>query len=252
MAPGGRRREPPLKPRTRRRWFSEFGVIVLGVLVALGVDDARQFIADRVREQGLLLRMASDLEADGEDLAATYSLAKQRLWLYNELIEEGGATAAVFPESGPELRAVLEARASSSPSWDSINSPLSNFIFFPDFDLSDDSYREMLSTGTLGTIRDTKLRSRILEYYRVAEDRGADARWAAGHHEQFRAALFTQDIAVGDVISLRELRERLQGESMQTELRQARARTLVLLFFLERIAEARRGLLEAIEAGSSS
>ena len=50
------------------RWLGEFIVIVLGVLVALAVDDWRDYRSDRVLEQHLIGRLAADLRADEADL----------------------------------------------------------------------------------------------------------------------------------------------------------------------------------------
>ena len=110
---------------------------------------------------------------------------------------------------------------------------------------------EMGATGSLETIRDTRLRARILAYYRVAENQGADARWAAGHYQRLESALIAQGMAIADQMPLPELRERTQTAQLQAELRHARARTLTMFIFLESVAAARRELAEALEAASS-
>jgi hypothetical protein len=124
---------------------------------------------------------------------------------------------------------------------------LLTFVTFPEFDLSDDSYVEMTSTGSLQTIADTELRARLVAYYRVARNRRADARWAADHYERVESALRAQNVAVADAISLFELQRRFRSEEFQAELRHARAPTLMMFFFLEQIAGARRELLDAVE-----
>ena len=50
--------------------------------------------------------------------------------------------------------------------------PLSIFRYRPEFDLSSDSYREMVATGSLRIVTHDQLRSSIMRYYRVAEDQG--------------------------------------------------------------------------------
>ena len=50
-----------------RRLVGEFGVIVLGVLVALGVDDWEEGRRDRALERSLLGRMEAELLVDGVD-----------------------------------------------------------------------------------------------------------------------------------------------------------------------------------------
>ena len=70
------------------RWIGEFVVIVLGVLVALGVDDWRQYRTDRELEQHLLDRLATDLAADATDLAVAQSMVARRVWVLDELTIE--------------------------------------------------------------------------------------------------------------------------------------------------------------------
>jgi hypothetical protein len=59
----------------RGRLIGEFVVIVLGVLVALAVDDWNQERSDRELEINLLDRMQSEVLADGADLASGRPLA---------------------------------------------------------------------------------------------------------------------------------------------------------------------------------
>jgi len=228
--------------KRRRAWAGEFGVIVIGVLVALGVDDARQFIADRSLEADLLLRMTSDLESDADDLRGAYLMGKRRLWLYEQLIVPGDVESASQVGSYPELEVLDATRSRSAPPSDSIGAPLAQLVMFPEFDLSDDTYVEMGSTGSLQIVRDTHLRSQILAYYRVAENVGADARWAADHYERLESALLSEGIAIADRVPLAELKTRVRSERMQAELRHARARTLTLFFFLVAL-ELRRELV---------
>ena len=131
---------PLVSSSQRRAWLSEFAVIVVGVLVALGVDDARQFLADRSLEADLLVRMTRDLEVDANDLRGAYTMGKRRRWLYEQLLAAGDPQSTMQPRSYPELEILEATSAMSHRQWDSIGAPLSQLIMFPEFDLSDDSY----------------------------------------------------------------------------------------------------------------
>ncbi len=234
------------------RWIGEFVVIVLGVLVALGVDDWRQYRADRELEQHLLDRLATDLAADATDLALAQSMVARRLWVLDELTIEVDEEVASVGTGGvrfdPErIDSLANAGGRPLGAWDSIQAPLRAFVNMPEFDLSDDSYREMLATGALGTVSDLTLRSRILSYYRVAEDMSKNALRAAQYQDQLEVAWSWIDAAIGDRLSLSELVSRAAPESrVQLELRRARRYAQLQLFFFGITDRARVGLETAL------
>ena len=76
------------------RWFGELHVIVVGVLVALAVDDLMQRRADRELEAHLLDRLRDDLVADAGDLAFARVQISRRKWFFDTMarvLAEGGA-----------------------------------------------------------------------------------------------------------------------------------------------------------------
>ncbi len=174
-----------MKGKRGAPWVAELVVIVVGVLVALAVDDLAQGRADRELEAHLLQRLSEDLVADASDLALAQVHVARRQWLFGELarvLDEGGPPSPP-PDSILKMRrhgALLEAagrldEADWARSWDdSFDRPLFALRGSPDFDLSDDSYREMLEAGALRTLRDHDLRSAIMAYYRTAEDDAAN------------------------------------------------------------------------------
>jgi hypothetical protein len=69
------------------RWIGEVVVIIVGVLIALGVDDWRQGVADRQLEANLLERLEEDLVADAGDLAHAQLALARRQWVYSAITE---------------------------------------------------------------------------------------------------------------------------------------------------------------------
>jgi hypothetical protein len=159
-----------MKNQRRGRWLGEFVVIVLGVLVALAVDDWAQHRSDRNVESDLLERLREDLVADAADLALAQSQVARRLWLFEELERalRDGTPPSPPPDSLLNLDRIsplLEAAGRSDPfeDWHApLEAPLLALRGYPEFDISDDSYREMLATGALRTLRHGELRSAIL------------------------------------------------------------------------------------------
>ena len=239
------------------RWLGEFIVIVLGVLVALAVDDWRDYRSDRVLEQHLIGRLAADLRADEADLELSRTLVARRLWVLREWLAklDGSDDGRLAPPDSlvnPErARALLEAqgRGTFSRAWDPLGRPLLSFTTFPEFDLSDDSYQEMLASGALQTIEDEELRSAILAYYRTAEDIGGNERRVGQYQGRLETALSSLGVAVIDSLTLSQLASRVApGSPVHAELRRSLRDVLFQLTFLNTLVDARCALESTLES----
>jgi len=140
-----------------KRWLGEFAVIVLGVLVALAVDDWAQHRSDRDLERDLVERLKEDLVADAGDLALAQAGVARRHWVLEALSQFGseGMSPPQVPDSlaRMEQAAALIAAAGRGSGgllrWDPdpLDRPLRVLLGAPEFDISDDSFQEMLATG---------------------------------------------------------------------------------------------------------
>ncbi len=139
------RRAPPAV-----RVLVELVVIVIGVLIALWVDNLNSERQDRLQEQAYLLGIVEDLQGDSSALA------------------ERRATAIRGLEVADLLLALRED-ASSSASADSLAVWLFRAAFVDNFQVLDHTYREILGAGGLTLIRDEPLRRSISAYYRSIE-----------------------------------------------------------------------------------
>ncbi len=240
--------------RTRKtQLLGEFIVIALGVLVALAVDDAVQYRADRQLEAHLLERLSEDLKADAQDLAFTQVQVARRQWLFGA-IAEAFETGVLSPPPDSVVRmerqyALLEALgnpgADFAIDWPEVGErPLGMLGGYPEFDISDDSYQEMLSRGAMRVLRDPEVRTAVLAYYRVAEDLAADVMVLEEYAFWFKRTLADHGVSYGDSLELTELARLLGGDAAFA----AHARRAQLLLadqatFLREI-EARRIALE--------
>jgi hypothetical protein len=133
-----------------RRLAAEFVVIVVGVLVALGVDAARDAHADRLREAAYLRQLQADLTETADHLAEAISVDRRA--------RDGadGVTAAL--------------NASGLPPSDSLASWLtaatnSSAAFYPTMG----TVTALVESGELRLVRDEDLRRRVLQYHSAVE-----------------------------------------------------------------------------------
>lgn len=129
-----------------RRLAAEFVVIVVGVLVALGVDAARDARADRVREATYLGQLQADLSETADHLAEAISVDQRA---------RDGAD-----------RLTVALNASGLPPSDSLASWLaaatnSSASFYPTMG----TVTALVESGELRLIRDEDLRRRVLRYH---------------------------------------------------------------------------------------
>ena len=114
------------------RLAAEFFVIVIGVLVALGVDSFVGARADRVLEDEYLQRLLDDVRYDLREFEFVDSISRLGLQASNTL-SRPDAVAALTPSM--LVGTVLAASAERQP------------------DLSRSTYRELLSSGRIDLIQ---------------------------------------------------------------------------------------------------
>ena len=132
-----------------RRLAAEFVVIVVGVLVALGVDAAREARQERVREAAYLGQLESDLAATAEALAE--AIAEDELALENAQRAAGGLASARLPN------------ADSLRSW--VAGATNGSSFHPTMG----TIRALVEGGELRLLRDAGVRRGLLEYHGSVE-----------------------------------------------------------------------------------
>lgn len=132
------------------RLATEFAVIVIGVVVALGFDEWRQSMADAAEEDRYYRRLALDLAGDIDSWksllerleAKDQALARLEAWRSNP------ATS-----NTQEARTVVEDIATAAVYAGSIPPPRTA------------TYEDLLSTGNLDLIRDEEFRTGLLNYH---------------------------------------------------------------------------------------
>lgn len=193
----------------RQDWTAvaiELMVVVLGILIALQVDQWAQRRQDREQERALLLRLKEDLRTEHARAAAAEGWAEDRLEAVELLsrIASNPAAAALDPAAIPW--------AIETASWRSFPK-VSAFV-----------YNDLQSTGHMSLIRSVDLRRELAEHYAhltrdawVGEDRYAEQNF---------------DEATAGLLSMDELMaiERATGERSQVLIGRNRALALATEF----------------------
>jgi len=140
-----------LRDTNRTRLALELLVVVIGILMALGLDRLNQDRVDRQIEQAYFAQLIDDLESDVVLLDSAIGQA-------NKHADAALRVLAVI-EDGSGIVADKQAFA-----WDVNYSGYIAFFYPTDF-----SYRDLTSTGNMDLIRDTDLKRSIVGYYENIE-----------------------------------------------------------------------------------
>lgn len=236
------------------RVLAEFAVIVLGVLVALGVDDWQSRRAGMIRESYILASLGEDLRADIADFEAARANAQMRAAAARYiLVEMGGpmpADAAIVP-IGPSRPSPF-APDSLAPTPRDLTDAVQRVAAVANFDFTAGTYEEVLSTGELALIRSDSLRRAISRYYSFAADRlEADQRIRESLF-QYLEALRVAGLALGDDGErLRRVPpERL--EQLMAAIRLAWGFAAVQSTIAEELTGVARELLEQVDRAETS
>ena len=163
------------------RGFAELVIIVLGVLIALAVDEWRENIQLAEQRNHILSTLLVDLEEDRKDYEDFNATSRRRAQAAQFLVAysgAGGAESTEWTESPGEaiFQLAYSARIQTTRS----------------------GYMEMISAGGRMAVYDDDLRSQILRYYSLASDRAAVNGFIAPQTQRFNAALEAIGISPSD------------------------------------------------------
>lgn len=159
------------------RLAAEFGVIVIGVLAALAVDDWRQGRDDRATERYILQGILSDLERDRDDIESAVNTAMVRASAADRLLSLIDHPAAGVIELTPwtsdpgmmdqqqAFNLALERYPASSLSVGVAYRMLVATSSMQRVNVSAATYTEASASGQMDTVQDTDLRAELAQYY---------------------------------------------------------------------------------------
>ncbi len=161
--------------------LSEFVIIVLGVLVALAVDEWRDESAMDQRRQHVLASLLVDLRDDQIDLRSFVKSAQQR----HEIVKQ--LTSGPVPEH-------IQWRNSQM----SLGEGLFRVGLSDRLQTHRGAFQETSSTGSRMVVENDELRIRILQYYALATDRARVNDFIAPELSRYHQALENIGISYAD------------------------------------------------------
>jgi hypothetical protein len=132
------------------RALGELFIIVVGVLIALGVDNWNQDRREASREASYLQGILTDLHSDSLELVNRREIAERGMRTADRLME-------------------LRRQPGATASADSLAVWFLHAAFVDNFQVLDHTFQEILGAGGLGLIRSDPLRRMLTRYYRSME-----------------------------------------------------------------------------------
>jgi hypothetical protein len=236
-----------------QRWAGEFVVIVLGILAALAVDSWSQERDNRQLEREYLARIKDDLQWDLEEIEEAISVSiDQARAATTILVELNDPLAEAIPLFSDSIKATDFTAPVHEEGEYSTGHIVWDLVRSRSFDPRRGTYDELLATGRIIVIDDTKLRAAIIDHYSMTEDQVAGLpEWVSEAGDDVdelvrKTGFNTFDFdAVDDPYSL------LRGlDELPPLLRNVRRVSLRQVYVLETVDKSSRELLETIAAYS--
>jgi hypothetical protein len=134
--------------------IGEIILVVVGILIALAVNNWNQEVKDHRSELDHLSRIHQDLVQDTENF-------KKSIENNNELREEIKELLVTLHGGVHDIEEVQKMTATFDKAMDQVFSP------------NDNTYRGMVSTGTLDLIQDQELKTALMDLYSEYDQKGA-------------------------------------------------------------------------------
>jgi hypothetical protein len=163
------------------RGLAELVIIVVGVLIALAVDEWRENAQLEEQRSHILSNLLVDLEEDRRDYEDFNATSQRR------------ARAAQFLLSYSTASDLESTEWSRSP-----GEAIFQLAYSARIQPTRSGYMEMISAGGRTAVYDDDLRSQILKYYSLAADRAAVNGFIAPELQRFNAALEAIGVSPAD------------------------------------------------------
>src|SRR5210317_372105 len=163
------------------RGFAELVIIVIGVLIALAVDEWRDNIQLEKQRNHILSSLLVDLEEDRKDY------------------EDFNATSQRRSRAAQYLLSYSTAGDLESTGWTrSPGEAIFQLAYSARIETTRSGFMEMISAGGRMAVYDDDLRSQILKYYSLATDRAAVNGFITPQTQRFNAALEAIGVSPSD------------------------------------------------------
>jgi len=140
--------------RYLRYAIGEIMLVVIGILIALQVNNWNENRKERIQERKYLLRFDAELSTDLENIASSISMNKDRIQRAEFLMRTIGTPRLAEDSSSYFIRSIEYAGYTNFPV------------------IADNTFEEIKSSGKLSLIRNEELRSALQQYHSWSLDRG--------------------------------------------------------------------------------
>ncbi len=159
---------------TEQNWFAvfiDFLIVVVGVFIGIQVANWNAERVERQKEQGYLIHLVEDVQADFTEFDHVIITAKDRMSVVQLILEEAALrppkttfllrSCVYKPCTGGEIQFEEVEKFKSYTAYDA-NEILINL---PQFDAARHTYETLLSTGDIGILKDVSLSRKVQAYY---------------------------------------------------------------------------------------
>jgi len=134
--------------------IGEILLVVIGILIALQVNNWNEARKNRIQERNFLVRLLTDINTDIENISSSIRLNKNRMQRAEFLLASMDQPHLAEDSATYFIRSIEYAGYTNNPV------------------VSNNTFEEIKSSGKLSLIRNEKLRSVIQEYYSWTSERG--------------------------------------------------------------------------------
>lgn len=183
----------------------EIILVVVGILLALSINNWNQQRINRMEEQRLLNSLIRDLELTIINAERCYNSSLERLIRIKWTLDSIGASSSIY--KNPRLLEIMNADTFkvSNPDNRDFTFQLASIRYYFNLDYPVATYQEFISTGKIGIIRNDSLRSEILDFYNKMDSRLFLYRKVEEMRDEFVHFLATEGIGIATHGSKKEI-----------------------------------------------
>ena len=150
--------------------IGELLLVVLGILIAIQINDWRNEREDRLLETYYFNRMMSDMDESTEDLEEAMKSATMRVKLGRKILLLCGESSFDIQDVGMDSLDYGPFNRLFPEELSEISKDLSLLKYIQVFDARKAGFTEVISTGNLSVIQDKEIRAEIVSFYNQLED----------------------------------------------------------------------------------
>lgn len=244
----------------QQNWFTvfiELMVVVVGILIAVQIDDWNNDRKDRAREAQYLAQILADLQIDIQENKMVQRAAIDRIASIVKVLKDAGATATLTERIQLNQREITIGAIPKFEELDLLIGPAQAMLDVRRFIETRHSYNDLISTGNFGLITDRELSRMLQTYYAEIDELHGfeEALWANFEHvnaSRHRLGIGTaaqnafgrdNDAALVEVVK--------RDPQLTAELESFASSSILQLWWVRQIEDFSKAVIAKIEAETS-